>query len=316
MFANKHHFRVIPTRYASTAKCQSSLFDTVRVRSEEMRLGRQTIRHGSQLFAAVALASGMTIAAAFGSTRADAQGVPPSIPAIFFGAVIVNGERPADGAEITAFIGDVDCTQTGNNGTFTTDGLSAYSITVAHASQIAGCGTDGATITFFIDGEEANQTATWKSGYQEVGLSIGGQAPPPLPTATPGGPAPNTPTDPTAAAATATQQARFTPIPAPSALPTDDPIFPTNAAGTAEAGNGTAASGTPGTTGTPGTPAAGTPTTTVEGGTAGDDDDGDGNGPLVVIAAGAAVLLIGGGAAGVMAMRRRNAAGTTGPPIE
>lgn len=282
-----------------------------------MRLGRQSIRHGSRLFAAVALASAMTMTAAPGTSPANAQGVPPSIPAIFFGAVLVNGERPDDGSEITAFIGDVDCTQVGNNGTFTTDGLSAYSITVAHSSQIAGCGTDGATIKFFIDGEEANQTATWKSGYQEIGLSIGSQAPPPLPTATPGGPAPNTPTDPTAAAATATQQARFTPIPAPSALPTDDPIFPTNTPGTAESGSGTASSGTPGTTGTPGTPGTGTPTATAGGGTVGEDDDGDGNGPLVAIAAVAAVLLIGGGAAGVMAMRRRNAASPSGtPPLE
>lgn len=284
---------------------------------EEICLGRQLIGNGSRLFAAAVLASGLGLAAA-GIAPANAQGVPPNIPAIFFGAVLVNGERPDDGAEITAFIGDVDCTQVGNNGTFTTDGLSAYSITVAHDSQIDGCGTDGAAITFFINGEQANQTATWKSGYQEVGLSIGGQAPPPLPTATPGGPVPAAPSDPTSAAATATEQARFTPIPAPSVLPTDDPIAPTTAVGTAESGSGTGTSGTPGATGTPPAPGTGTPAATTAGGTAGaeDSDDDDGNGPLIVVAAVAAVLLVGGGAAGMVAMRRRNA-GTPGtPPLE
>ncbi len=274
-----------------------------------MRLGRQITGYSSQLIAAFAVTAVLTMASlAASSSAAQAQGLPPSIPAFFYGAVVVDGQPPAAGTQVTARIGEKDCTQVGNNGTFPEGNLSAYSITVAHTSQIEGCGTEGATITFFIGGQQATQTANWQAGPRELGLSVGSQAPPPLPTATPGGPSAATPTDPTAAAATATTRAMFTPLPAPSALPTDDQIFPTSTPGTGTAAAGTA---TPGSSGTPGSASTttGTPGT---GGTASSDDSSDddgGNGPLIVIAAVAGVLLVAGTVGGVMAARRRSGPG-------
>lgn len=270
-----------------------------------MRLGRQSTGYGSQLIAAFAVTALLTTASLAASTlAARAQGLPPSIPAFFYGAVVVDGQPPAAGTQITARIGGKDCTQAGNNGTFPEGSLSAYSITVAHTSQIAGCGTDGATITFFIGGQQATQTTTWQAGPRELGLSIGSQAPPPLPTATPGGPSAATPTDPTAAAATATTRAMFTPLPAPSALPTDDQLFPTSTPGVATAGS----TATPG----PGTPSSGSTTSgtpTSGASSPSDSSDDGGSGPLIAIAAVASVLLLAGTAGGVMAARRRNGPG-------
>ena len=172
-----------------------------------------------------------------------AQSTPPGFPAVFYGTVVVDGKAPADGTAVRAVINGKECTQSGNVGTARNAAVAEYAITVPHESQTPGCGKDGAIVSFLVGGQRAVQVAEWKAGPHQVSLSVGAATPPPLPTATP-----RTPLDPTAAAATATREAAFTPLPAPSALPTDDPIFParTGTAAVTGAGSGTSAPATPG----------------------------------------------------------------------
>ncbi len=168
-------------------------------------------------------ATGIVVAALL-VLRADgvsAQGVPPGLPANYFGSVVVNGQPPADGTQVKAIINGKDCTQAGNSGTVRVAGISSYAITVPHESQTPGCGKDGVVVQFEIGGQKASQQSTWGTATMQVNLSIGAATPPPLPTSTPSA-TPNA----TQAVATATADALFTPLPAPSMLPTDEPIFP------------------------------------------------------------------------------------------
>lgn len=207
-----------------------------------------------------------------------AQG-PPGLPATFYGAVVIDGKPPPDGTQVRAFINGKECTQAGNAGTVLSGGIASYAITVPHESQVAGCGTEGATVSFAVGGQPASQTATWTARTQQVGLSVGSATPPTLPS-----PTPTATSNPTQAVATATAQAVFTPLPAPSVLPTDEPIFP----------SGTKVPTAPGVSG------------------AGDQgsDGGDGGGslaaPLLVVLGLLGVAGIAGGVA--IARRRRPAA--------
>lgn len=153
--------------------------------------------------------------------QTSAQGVPPGLPANYFGSVVVNGSPPPDGTQVKAFINGKDCTQTGNVGTVMQGNVASYAITVPHESQIPGCGREGIAVSFEVGGQRAVQQATWSATTIPVNLSVGAATPPPLPTFTPTA-TPNA----TQANATATAVAIFTPLPAPSALPTDEPLFP------------------------------------------------------------------------------------------
>jgi hypothetical protein len=179
---------------------------------------------------------------------------------------------------VRAIINGKECTQSGNVGTVRNGSVAEFAITVPHESQTPGCGTDGARVTFTVGGQKATQEATWKAGPQPLNLSVGQATPPPLPSATP-----RTPQDPTSAAATATSEARFTPLPAPSALPTDEPIFP---AATRTIGTGIGPAAKP-------TPAANTKK---------DDNDGSALAPIGAVIV---VLLLAGAAGGFVLARRR-----------
>ena len=142
----------------------------------------------------------------------------PQVPSTFYGSVAVDGKPVPDGTEIRGFVDGLDCTQLGPTyrGTIIAGGVSAYLINVVHETQKPGCGRPGKTVTFTIGGRAAVQTATWQQGPQQVNLGAGQGEPPALPTATP-----TRPLAPTESAATATEQAKFTPRPA-GTLPTDE----------------------------------------------------------------------------------------------
>ena len=98
-------------------------------------------------------------------------------------------------------------------------------------------------MTFQVAGRPTGQTGVWTAGVSEVDLNAGSGAPLPLPT-------PTTVPTPNAAdvAATATESAKFTPLPATN-LPTDQPF-----------GNGTPPPALTGGRNGPGVPAdSGTP---------------------------------------------------------
>jgi len=177
----------------------------------------------ARLFVAIAA---LALALLSGAHLVAAQ---PGVPATFFGSAAIEGAPVPSGTEVRAFVDGVDCTQSpaGERGTIMQDGVSAYSVLVVHESQRAGCGTSGATVTFTIDGRTANESGSWQAAAQQLDLNVGAGAPLALPSVSVS-PAPVGDID---RDATATGEARFTPLPA-TTLPTDDPAI---RAGTANA---------------------------------------------------------------------------------
>ncbi len=149
----------------------------------------------------------------------------PSVPATFYGTAAIDGRAVADGTPVRAFVDGKDCTQPPAKGTALDQGVSVYLVSVMHESQEPGCGRAGKTITFTVAGPAAAQQTEWKEGVHQLDLNAGMGSPLPLP--------PATATVPANAAATQTAAARFTPKPATSALPTDDPGIRPPGGGTA-----------------------------------------------------------------------------------
>lgn len=164
---------------------------------------------------AAIVGAGLAVAMALG---AAAQ---PQVPSTFYGSAAVDGKPVPGGTEVRGYVGGVDCTQLGPSyrGSATEGGVSVYIINVMHESQKAGCGTPGKTVTFTVGGRVAAQTAEWKQGPQQVNLNAGSGQAPELPTATP-----TRALAPSEVAATATEQAKYTPKPA-TALPTDEVVI-------------------------------------------------------------------------------------------
>ena len=134
--------------------------------------------------------------ATFGSAFAQ-----PQLPSAVYGSASIDGKPVPDGTQVRGYIDGNDCTQpSGLRGTVTDGAASGYVINVMHETQRAGCGKDGKTITFTIDGRPAPQSVQWKIGIQRLDLNIGEGQPIALPTLTPI-PAGSSPIAPTAVAA-------------------------------------------------------------------------------------------------------------------
>jgi len=92
-----------------------------------------------------------------------AAAIPPQ-PAIVYGTVMVGGAKVADGSQITAWINGVEYAETSS---ITYQGNSVYSLDVPgddlDTPEIEG-GREGDRIIFQIDGQQADQTATWQQG--------------------------------------------------------------------------------------------------------------------------------------------------------
>ncbi|MBI2760759.1 MAG: lamin tail domain-containing protein [Chloroflexi bacterium] len=118
----------------------------------------------------------------------------PSPPTRFFGSLTINGSPATAGTVVRAFIGDKDCTT--DNTSLPRD-QGRYAVEVPHSTQTSGCGMDGATVTFRVNGQPATQTGTFMTGqFIPLDLTIGGGTgtPTPTPTATPTGtPTPTAP---------------------------------------------------------------------------------------------------------------------------
>lgn len=89
--------------------------------------------------------------------------IPPQ-PATIYGTVTVGGAKVADGNVITASINGVTYAETSS---ITYQGNSVYSLDVPgddlDTPEIEG-GRQGDRIIFQIDGQQADQTATWQQG--------------------------------------------------------------------------------------------------------------------------------------------------------
>jgi hypothetical protein len=101
----------------------------------------------------------------------------PMPPTTFLGTVTLDGHSVSDGTAVVALIDGKACGEaagdTGRKGTWTAaearpeygikTGDSLYAVDVFSDSQVPGCGTNGAVVTFLIAGRPAHQTGVWKA---------------------------------------------------------------------------------------------------------------------------------------------------------
>ena len=112
-------------------------------------------------------------------------GAQPQIPATFFGSASIDGKAPPADTDVRAFVGDLDCTQPGQQARFAIEnGVGQYVLHVMHESQKPGCGRDGVKVTFRVGGREANVTGAWKAGPNLLNLNAGSGVAAALPSAT------------------------------------------------------------------------------------------------------------------------------------
>jgi hypothetical protein len=112
--------------------------------------------------------------------RAEAQGVPPSPPATFYGTV----SGVPDGTTVVALVVSSSGSVTCGTGTVRLDGSqTVYAVDVFHESQKAGCGAAGRTVRFYFPsttpgggGRLATQSGTWSGpGPVQLNLTAGAQ---------------------------------------------------------------------------------------------------------------------------------------------
>jgi hypothetical protein len=126
-------------------------------------MSRSLNRPACRLLALAVLALGLLVAYATGAA-AQGLGTPP---ARFFGSVAVAGRPAPAGAQVNAVINGVVC------GTASVGFDGAYILDAHSAASQAGCGTDGATVTFTVDGRAARESATYRQGaFIERQLSV------------------------------------------------------------------------------------------------------------------------------------------------
>lgn len=118
----------------------------------------------------------------FTATDAAAES-PPAPAARYVGTVLVDGQQPAAGTVIEARVGASSC----GVGTAYSQGSDMwYKVDVASLDPGAtpNCGTDGATVTFYIGGKLANESATWRN-YDINIVNLTYTSPTPTPVASP-----------------------------------------------------------------------------------------------------------------------------------
>jgi len=142
-----------------------------------MIISWKALRRGVLVAAVVALISSLM--------AASVSAQPPTPPNRFFGNATLNGSAAPAGTNVSATIGGNVCGQT------TVKADSTYVLDVVSSGQTAGCGTEGASVSFTVAGNSAG-SGTWHSG-QFTSLNLAGVAAPP-PTAAPPTVAPVTPT--------------------------------------------------------------------------------------------------------------------------
>jgi len=94
---------------------------------------------------------------------ATATPSPPQ-PAVFTGHVWVNA-RIVDDADVTAKIEDTVCGT--SHAVVSTSGAILFALSVPAQEVLPGCGLEGATISFFVGGQQAPQAAVWHAGEQQ-----------------------------------------------------------------------------------------------------------------------------------------------------
>lgn len=123
---------------------------------------------------------------------------PPAPAARYVGTVLVDGQAPAAGTVIEARVGSTSC----GVGTAYSQGSEMwYKVDVAALDPGANpnCGAEGATVTFYIGGKLANESAAWRNyDINIVNLTYTSPTPTPVPAS------PTASTTPTTATASPT----------------------------------------------------------------------------------------------------------------
>lgn len=121
---------------------------------------------------------------AFTAHEASAES-PPNPPSRFAGSVLVDGAAPPVGTRIEARIGNSTC---GVTSTFAFGAESRYVLDVPALDPGASpnCGTDGATVSFWIGDRQARETGSWANHQlNELNLTYVTPTPTPTPAASP-----------------------------------------------------------------------------------------------------------------------------------
>lgn len=122
---------------------------------------------------------------AFTAHEAAAES-PPTPPSRFAGSVTLDGAPVAPGTVITAVIGSASC---GATSTYTSGAEARYNLDVPALDPGASpnCGTDGASVTFFVGAIKAKEVGSWKN-YELSVLNLTAETPKPSPSpSAPGG---------------------------------------------------------------------------------------------------------------------------------
>jgi hypothetical protein len=139
----------------------------------------QTVKRAGR--ASAVLLALMLSFAMLGTALADS---PPAPPSRFVGSVTVNGAPAPAGAAITAVIGSTTC---GTASVFMSGSEARYTLDspALDPGATPNCGTDGATVSFTVNGQRANETGVWHS-YQlnTVNLTVTAATATPSATAT------------------------------------------------------------------------------------------------------------------------------------
>jgi hypothetical protein len=117
---------------------------------------------------------------------------PPTPPARFAGSVTVDGKPVAPGTVITAQIGSASCgvTSTFNSGA---DARYVLDVPALDPGATPNCGTDGATVVFFIGALKAKESGSWRN-FDLNNLNLSAETPK---SPTPGGSPTSVPKPPT-----------------------------------------------------------------------------------------------------------------------
>lgn len=127
---------------------------------------------------------------AFSAHEAAAES-PPTPPARFAGSVTLDGAPVAPGTVITAVIGSASC---GATSTFTSGAEARYTLDVPalDPGSSPNCGTEGASVKFYIGSVMAKEVGSWKN-YELTVLNLTAESQKPSPSPSAPGTAPATP---------------------------------------------------------------------------------------------------------------------------
>lgn len=105
----------------------------------------------------------------------------PLPPATFYGTASIDGSPAPAGARVMAFVGGIDCTESGSGEVVYQGDTAVYVLAVLHGSQREGCANPGDEVTFEIDGQPVAQAGAWELAAIELNLNAGEGDPLPIP---------------------------------------------------------------------------------------------------------------------------------------